>query len=59
MTSAAAGATSASLPYAPGLRPLVASPLPKATAKWRQMGVRSVHEALGIYTHGVRAPPLG
>ena len=21
-----------------------------ATAKWRQMGVRSVHEALGIYT---------
>jgi hypothetical protein len=31
----------------------------KATAKWRQMGVRSVHEALGIYTHDVRAPPLG
>ena len=25
----------------------------KATAKWRQMGVRSVHEALGIYTHDV------
>ena len=24
-----------------------------ATAKWRQMGVRSVHEALGIYTHDV------
>ena len=23
----------------------------KATAKWRQMGVRSVHEALGIYLH--------
>jgi len=32
----------------------------KATAKWRQMGVRSVHEALGIYTHHARrAPPLG
>ena len=26
-----------------------------ATAKWRQMGMRSVHEALGIYTHDVRA----
>ena len=25
----------------------------KATAKRRQMGVRSVHEALGIYTHDV------
>ena len=25
----------------------------KATTKWRQMGVRSVHEALGIYTHDV------
>jgi hypothetical protein len=25
----------------------------KAAAKWRQMGVRSVHEALGIYTHDV------
>jgi hypothetical protein len=24
-----------------------------ATAKWRQMGVRSVHEVLGIYTHDV------
>ena len=24
-----------------------------ATAKWRQMGVRSVHEALGVYTHDV------
>ena len=31
----------------------------KATAKWRQMGVRSVHEALGIYLHARRAPPLG
>ena len=31
----------------------------KATAKWRQMGVRSVHEALGIYIHARRAPPLG
>jgi hypothetical protein len=31
----------------------------KATAKWRQMGVRSVHEALGIYSHARRAPPLG
>jgi hypothetical protein len=27
-----------------------------ATAKWRQMGVRSVHEALGIYLHARRAP---
>jgi hypothetical protein len=25
----------------------------KATAKWRQIGVRSAHEALGIYTHDV------
>ena len=25
----------------------------EAAAKWRQMGVRSVHEALGIYTHDV------
>jgi len=33
----------------------------KATAKWRQMGVRSVHEALGIYLHTrtTCAPPLG
>jgi len=31
----------------------------KATANWRQMGVRSVHEALGIYLHARRAPPLG
>jgi hypothetical protein len=34
-----------------------------ATAKWRQMGVRSVHEALGIYrtrtTCTLPAPPLG
>jgi hypothetical protein len=27
--------------------------LATATAKWRQMGVRSVHEALGVYTHDV------
>jgi hypothetical protein len=31
----------------------------KATAKWRQMGVRSVHEALGIYTHDVHRRWLG
>jgi hypothetical protein len=31
----------------------------KATGKWRQMGVRSAHEALGIYTHDVHRPPLG
>jgi hypothetical protein len=36
-----------------------------ATAKWRQMGVRSVHEALGIYIRDLHArrtyvpPPLG
>ena len=35
----------------------------RRTAKWRQMRVRSVHEALGIYrtrtTCTLPAPPLG
>jgi hypothetical protein len=31
----------------------------KATAKRRQMGVRSVHEALGIYTHDVHRRWVG
>ena len=40
-------------------RPRAEAATATATAKWRQMGVRSVHEALGIYTHDVRAPTAG